>query len=100
MYHKGDRPEQKLSHVPRVGINMNTLYATRIMSDFNITELFDSLSHEAKFFLILGLLHAKGYSNSTITLTFNAETSCWFVWNEERWGEILVSCHRLNSMNL
>jgi hypothetical protein len=80
---------------------MNKIAATRIMSDFNITEFFNSLAHETKFFLMSeGLLHAKGHSrqpsdsgfpyhiyrflDSNVTLTFITAASCWLLWRKDR----------------
>jgi hypothetical protein len=104
---QSDRPVQKLSHVT-VRINVNTIYAKRIMLDFTITKFFESLSHETKFIMISeGILHAKGhsrqpsYSGSNITFTFDTGTSCWLAWSEERWKwGIPVFCHSLKSINL
>jgi len=46
----------------KAGISINTIYTIGIMLDFIITELFNSYSHETKFFLVSeGFLYAKGH---------------------------------------
>ena len=47
----------------KAGISINTIYTIGITSDFTITELIYSFSHETKFFLVSeGFLYAKGHS--------------------------------------
>jgi hypothetical protein len=60
----------------KAGVSINTIYATRIMPDFTVTEPPDSLSHETKYLLILtGFLCAKGHSTHPRALFLNFSTT-------------------------
>jgi len=67
----------------KAGISINTIYTIEIMSDFIITELFNSHSHETKFFLVFkGFLCAKGHSRQPCDSAFLYHIHhFWFIYD-------------------
>jgi hypothetical protein len=50
--HSTQVPCQRRNTCTKAGISINIIYTIEIMSDFTVNELFNSLSHETKFFLV------------------------------------------------